>query len=292
MNQPVAFLGPDWTYSHLAVQEFQPEVSLQFPCDTIDHVFATILSGKARCGLVPIHNTTSGLVSDTADSILRRLLGIDAVPDQVWWKRPLCISGSLSQSVSHCLVGWGTLSSVQTVVSKQQAMDQCQNWLAHHLPSAQRKAADSSAGALPGLKQATTVAAITSRQAANASGIPILASDIQDQQGNRTEFVVVQRDDLVGFTPYGRDPRYEYWVCEQSAGDGILDQPISWTGSLTFAGRPFRFYKIETRETFAPGSPVTQHCLEATSDSMVGNSLSSQQRAVSRAGQRWRLGVA
>lgn len=292
MNAPVAYLGPDWTYSYLAVQQFQRQSEYQLACSTIDEVFAAILTDKAFCGLVPIFNSASGLVSDTAESILRRLLGIDAVADQVWWKRPLCISGCLPLPVQHCLVGFGQLAGIQRVVSKQQAVQQCSDWLHQHLPAAQIETSDSSTASLPFLEQDPSLAAISSLEAAQAANVPILAQNIQDQQDNLTEFVVVQRDDLVGYIPYpNQSPGYsEYWVRElkgSSAVNPIPDQSQlkgerfqSWSGTWTFAGRHFEFFKQPSDAVFHQGQPVTAEIFS------TGN------RKVHAAAEKWRLGVA
>lgn len=292
MNAPVAYLGPDWTYSYLAVQKFQRQPEFQLACSTIDEVFAAILTDKAFCGLVPIFNSASGLVSDTAESILRRLLGIDAIADQVWWKRPLCISGCLPLPVQHCLVGFGQLPKIERVVSKHQAVQQCSRWLQQHLPAAQIETSDSSTASLPFLEQDPSLAAISSLEAAQAAGVPILAKNIQDQHDNLTEFVVVQRDDLFGYIPYpNQSAGYsEYWVRELQgalATTPALDQSQlrderfrSWVGTLTFAGRQFEFCKQPSDEVFHQGQPVTAEV------------FSPGTRKAHAAAERWRLGVA
>jgi prephenate dehydratase len=210
----VAFLGPAHTYSHLAAQMIQPDERLLRPCDTIDQVFAAIESRTAQCGLVPLFNTTSGLVSDSVVAIVRRLVGrvggvvgsqrsileaerrTPGLPSDglVVPTTQLCISESMVVSIQHCLVSWGTLASIRTVSSKQQALEQCQKWLDKNLAHAVRIATDSSAAALADLKNHPAQAAIVSRSAALSLQAPLCVEAIQDQMENATEFVVVQLD--------------------------------------------------------------------------------------------------
>jgi prephenate dehydratase len=196
----VAYLGPAHTYSYLAAKQLQGRVDLLKSCDTIDQVFGAIETGQAGCGVVPLYNTSSGLVSDSALAILRRLL---ARTSGDWANRPpeptqplaqLCISDSFWLPIQHCLVSWGDLKSIRLVSSKQQALEQCRAWLAKHLPTATRVATDSSAAALPDLADHPDHAAIVSRPAADSLEAPLLLPAIQDQTGNATEFVVVQKD--------------------------------------------------------------------------------------------------
>lgn len=181
------------------------------PCQTIDEVFAAIEEGLATVGVVPLYNASSGVVSDTGVAILRRLLaaralerdagremrpaaGRDAVPLGAGPRAQLCISECFSVAVEHCLVSWGTPATIRTVLSKQQALEQCRGWLGQHLPGAMRLATDSSAAALSELSGRPEQAAIVSRLAAQQMAGAWVVEGIQDQRDNATEFVVVQLD--------------------------------------------------------------------------------------------------
>ncbi len=181
------------------------------PCQTIDEVFAAIEEGLATVGVVPLYNASSGVVSDTGVAILRRLLaaralerdagqemrpaaGRDAVPLGAGPRAQLCISECFPVAVEHCLVSWGTPATIRTVLSKQQALEQCRGWLGQHLPGATRLATDSSAAALSELSGRPEQAAIVSRLAAQQMAGAWVVEGIQDQRDNATEFVVVQLD--------------------------------------------------------------------------------------------------
>ena len=230
----------------------QPDERLLRPCDTIDQVFAAIESRTAQCGLVPLFNTTSGLVSDSVVAIVRRLVGgVDGVVSSQRSvldeeRRPLrlanvglavpttqlCISESMVVSIQHCLVSWGTLGSIRRVSSKWQALEQCQQWLDQNLPEAARMATDSSAAALADLQCHPEHAAIVSRSAAVSLQAPLCVEAIQDQSENATEFVVVQLDAerkpiLRLRQAASRSARFEYLITEVATG--TLDPAPEWT---------------------------------------------------------------
>ncbi len=215
-----------WCGMSAGVAEVSPGTHLggsaeRLPCQTIDEVFAAIEEGLATVGVVPLYNASSGVVSDTGVAILRRLLAAqdserdagqemqsDASRDTgppgvgplgvgplgVGPRAQLCISECFPVAVEHCLVSWGTPATIRTVLSKQQALEQCRGWLGQHLPEATRLATDSSAAALSELSGRPDQAAIVSRLAAQQMSGAWVVEGIQDQRDNVTEFAVVQLD--------------------------------------------------------------------------------------------------
>lgn len=258
----VACLGPQLTFSHLAALQIQTNPDRLLDCPTIDAVFAAIVGGQADVGIVPLRNSSSGLVRDTADSIARRLLGFSphgnlAIPS-VNWQTPLCVQGSLTYAVKHCLVGWGDLPNVQTVVSKSQALQQCSDWLSNHLPRAAQIASESSAAALQDLANTPNSAAIASREAAQSANIPIIAADIQDDPDNETEFVIVGIDhtasDWARAKTSGKTNDKDgtvagkhwvaYWVMER-LDEGVADiKDCYWLADYQIENSAFQFLKI------------------------------------------------
>jgi len=257
VNDPlVAYLGPELTYSHLAASGYQPRPERLRACETIDQVFAAIERGQVDCGLVPLYNSNSGLVLDTARSILRRLSAADDPPGRARGpagraeteaEKPLaqlCISDVQPFAVQHCLVSWGRLETIETVASKAQALQQCGQWLDRNLPRAARQATRSSSAALERLSEQPTRAAIVSRAAAAALAAPLVICDIQTDPQNATEFVVVQLD-AVEKRPRrdGQDlpsavTLCEYWVARWRGSalgrigeTGILEWPDPGAGA-------------------------------------------------------------
>jgi len=257
-------------------------------------------------GVVPLRNSSSGLVSDTAESIVRRLIGVTLPSAGSWWKSQLCVASSFPLSVRHCLVGWGQFSQIRTVVSKHQAIQQCQGWLRRNLPKAETEAADSSAGSIAGLEASPDWAAIVSQEAAHQAGVPILASDIQDNPDNETEFVVVQCDSQAksGFAESAGQRFVEYWIGQfqgvSQSGDPIAVQSVSerllasvrlgqtsdrllWQHCFEWGGRYYWFGKIDSDHEFSSHVAVTR----TTSGAISNFSEDSDQFSAA-----WRLGAA
>ena len=115
----VAYLGPEFTFSHLAAIERFGQSAELVPVGTIAAVFEEVERGQAEFGVVPMENSTDGRVSDTLDCFSRS---------------PVRICGELPLRIHHCLLGVGTRDEVRTVYSKPQPLSQCRNWLAKHLP--------------------------------------------------------------------------------------------------------------------------------------------------------------
>jgi chorismate mutase/prephenate dehydratase len=117
----VAYLGPEFTFSHLAAVERFGQSADLVPVSTIAAVFEEVERGQAQFGVVPMENSTDGRVSDTLDCFSRSHVRI---------------CGELPLRIHHCLLGTGTRDDVRTVYSKPQPLSQCRNWLARHLPGA------------------------------------------------------------------------------------------------------------------------------------------------------------
>ncbi len=117
----IAYLGPAYTYSHLAaIHRFGQSVEM-VPVATIAAVFEEINGGQADHGIVPIENSTDGRVADTLDMFARL---------------PVRICGEVQLRIHHNLLGKCSRADVKEVYSKPQALSQCRNWMARHLPTA------------------------------------------------------------------------------------------------------------------------------------------------------------
>ena len=172
----VAYLGPAYTYSHLAaIQRFGQSVEF-VPVGTIAAVFEEVNRGHCSFGLVPIENSTDGRIADTLDMFTRL---------------PVQICGEVSLPIHHCLLASCTRSEVQEVYSKAQPLSQCRNWLARHLPHARTIEVTSTGTAAQLAKDKPGAAAIASAEAAVHHGLNVLAENIEDQSGNVTRFAVI-----------------------------------------------------------------------------------------------------
>jgi chorismate mutase / prephenate dehydratase len=173
----VAYLGPAGTFSEQAALQFFGASIEHVPCLSIDEVFRATAAGSAAYGVVPVENSTEGVVSRSLDLLLHS---------------PLHIVGESSLMVRHNLLRLSdSLGGVEAVYAHPQALAQCQNWLNSHLPDAERHAASSNA---EGARLASTNpawAAIASDRAAARFSLHAAARAIQDDASNRTRFAVV-----------------------------------------------------------------------------------------------------
>jgi chorismate mutase/prephenate dehydratase len=172
----VAYLGPEFTFSHLAaIARFGQSAEL-VPVGTIAAVFEEVERGQATFGVVPMENSTDGRVSDTLDCFSHS-------------KVQIC--GELPLRIHHCLLGLGRRDEIRKVVSKPQPLSQCRNWLSKHLPNAQLVEVASTADAAQKAKADSAVAAVASAQAGVNYGLPVLAENIEDNADNVTRFAVI-----------------------------------------------------------------------------------------------------
>jgi chorismate mutase/prephenate dehydratase len=172
----VSYLGPAYTYSHLAaLDRFGQSVEL-VPVGTIPAVFEEVSRGQAQFGVVPLENSTDGRVADTLDMFTRHSVQI---------------CGEAQLRIHHYLLARCARADVQEVYSRPQALSQCRNWLARHLPQARTIEVTSTATAAQLAQDKPGAAAIASIQAGIHYRLDVLAENIEDVQGNLTRFAVI-----------------------------------------------------------------------------------------------------
>lgn len=172
----VAFLGPLYTYSHLAaISHFGQSVELA-PVGSIAAVFEEVNRGQAEFGLVPIENSTDGRITDTLDMFTRL---------------PVRICGEVELPIQHFLLGKCSRNEIHEVYSKQQPLSQCRNWISRHLPSARSIEVTSTATAAQLALEKPGAAAIASLQAGMHYGLNVIAERIEDNPDNTTRFAVI-----------------------------------------------------------------------------------------------------
>jgi chorismate mutase/prephenate dehydratase len=176
MPTRVAYLGPEFTFSHLAAIERFGQSAELVPVGTIAAVFEEVERGQAHFGVVPMENSTDGRVSDTLDCFSRSRVRI---------------CGELPLRIHHCLLGGGSREQVRTVYSKPQPLSQCRNWLARHMPGAELREVGSTAEAARKAKDDSQAAAVASAQAGVNYGLPVLVPNIEDNPDNVTRFAVI-----------------------------------------------------------------------------------------------------
>ncbi len=174
----VAYLGPEYSFSHLAaVERFGQSIEF-FKVGSIAAVFEEVNRGHADFGVVPLDNSTDGRVADTLDMFMR-------LPQL------LKISAEVRLRVHHNLLANCEQPEVRRVYSKPQALGQCRGWLSKNLPHASLIEVTSTAAAAELAVREPGAAAVASRQAATRYGLRILVPDIEDQPNNETRFAVI-----------------------------------------------------------------------------------------------------
>lgn len=172
----VAFLGPEHTFSHLAARKRFGQSAHYLARGSIADVFDAVQRGNADFAVVPIQNSTEGVVGLTLDCLLNT---------------PLHICAEVYVQVHHFLAAAGELSQIKEVHSHPQVLAQCRVWLREHLPGVPQVATASSGAAAEAAAGDPTIAAICTREAAIAHGLSVLEEKIEDQPDNRTRFFVV-----------------------------------------------------------------------------------------------------
>lgn len=184
----VSYFGPRNTNTHAAaLLLFGPEVE-HLPQLTKTGVFDAVEQGHADAGVVPIENSTEGVVRETIDCLIART--------------PL-IQYEFEMQIVHCLMaqpGWQP--STGRIVSHPQPLAQCRKWLDQHYPHVPRETAASTASAAEWATRDTSVAALASPLAASACGLQILHENIADRSDNATRFICIGKTDAA---PSGHD---------------------------------------------------------------------------------------
>ena len=175
--QRVAYLGPAGTFSEQAALQFFGSSIERMPCASIDEVFRATAAGSAEFGVVPVENSTEGVISRSLDLFLTS---------------PLHVVGETSLLVRHNLLRLSdSLDGIEVVCAHPQALAQCQNWLSANLPHAERRAASSNAEGARLAAGNPAWAGIASERAGAEFGLHVVKHAIQDDAFNRTRFAVV-----------------------------------------------------------------------------------------------------
>lgn len=185
----VAFLGPEGTFTQQAAYKHFGHAVNAVPFPAIDEIFRAVESGACQYGVVPVENSTEGVITHTLDSFLRS---------------SLLIAGEVGLRIHHNLMSRETsLGAIREVFSHQQSLAQCREWLDRFLPDCHRVAVSSNAEAARRASLTPNSAAIAGEVAADLYGVDILERSIEDEPDNTTRFLVVGRNP-VGPTGYDK----------------------------------------------------------------------------------------
>ena len=175
----VGFLGPEGTFTQAAALKHFGHAVGTIPMAAISDVFQEVESGSCHYGVVPVENSSEGVVSHTLDMFLNSSLQI---------------CGEVTLRIHHNLLGSGAgLDKLKAVYSHQQSLAQCRGWLDRHLPNVERIPVGSNAEAAKRAHADPDSAAIAGMMAAELYGLRILVPNIEDEPDNTTRFLVIGR---------------------------------------------------------------------------------------------------
>ncbi len=219
----VAFFGPKATFTHLAaMQQFGLSAEL-VPQKSIPAVFEEVGKGRAKYGVVPVENSTEGMVSHTLDMFMESELKINA---------------EVLLEIHHFLLSrTGRLEDIKKVYSHPQPIAQCRDWLAEHLPNIPVVDVASTAVAAQIVGEDYTAAAIASELAASMYDLKVVRERIEDQVNNFTRFLVIGKKLA---EPSGDDKTSLMFSVKDEVG--ILYRMLE-----PFAKRGINLSKIESR---------------------------------------------
>lgn len=173
----IAYFGPEGTFTQAAALKHFGQSVKTSPLATIDEVFREVESGAANFGVVPVENSTEGIINHTLDSFM---------------KSPLKICGEVEIRVHQNLMSTAkSLSDIKTIYSHQQSFAQCREWLDTHMSRAERITVSSNAEAAKRASKEPDAAAIAGVIAADLYDLQILRSNIEDDPDNTTRFLVI-----------------------------------------------------------------------------------------------------
>lgn len=176
----VAYLGPEATFTHAAARQQFGTAAEMMPERSISAVVQQVESGRADTGVVPLENSTEGMVGSTLDMLMDSELRITA---------------EIVLAVEQCLLTrpGQDRAGIRRVYSHAHALGQCRGWLASHLPKAEAVECGSTAEAARMAKTDGAGAALASEQAAPLHGLVVAEHGVQDQRRNFTRFLVLGR---------------------------------------------------------------------------------------------------
>ena len=179
----LAYLGPVGTYGEQAAKQLAALAGLEatlIPQPGIQAVIRALAEGDCDAAVVPVENSVEG--------------GVTSCLDALWQYPDLVICHGLVLPIRHALLGSGPLDGISEVLSHPQALAQCPQWLANHLPGALQLPTSSTAEAARLVRGSRFRAAIASLDAAREHGLEVIAYPINDVVGNCTRFLLLRRE--------------------------------------------------------------------------------------------------
>ncbi|MFH1379578.1 MAG: prephenate dehydratase [bacterium] len=176
----IGYFGPEATFTHQAAQKNFGMQAEYFPAPSISEVFELVEREQVDYGVVPIENSTEGIVTHTLD---------------MFRSSDLKIVMEIKLAVHHCLLSkCRNVANIKRIYSHQHAFPQCSGYIKRNLHTAEFVEVSSTAEAAKKASQDAHGAAIASQLAGKLYKLPIVAKRIEDLHNNVTRFLVIGRD--------------------------------------------------------------------------------------------------
>ncbi len=185
----VAYLGPEGTFTEAAAIKHFGHFANVAPMTTVDEIFREVESRAAHYGVVPVENSTEGMVNRTLDCFMNTSVRICGEVELRVHQNLLAPAGVATDAITR-------------IYSHEQSFAQCRQWLDAHLPEVERITVASNAAAARLAREESGAAAIAGSQAAERYALAVLASNIEDHPDNTTRFLVIGMQEV---GPSGRD---------------------------------------------------------------------------------------
>ncbi|WP_444936275.1 prephenate dehydratase [Microbulbifer sp. JMSA004] len=213
----VAYLGPEGTFTQQAALKHFGNSAQSRPLAAIDEVFREVEAGAVSYGVVPVENSTEGVINHTLDNFMHSNLSI---------------CGEVELRIHHHLMISDVTrpESITRIYSHAQSLAQCRKWLDAHYPNVERVAVSSNADAAKRVKGEWNAAAIAGDMAAELYGLKVLSEKIEDRPDNSTRFLIIGTQQV----PASGDDKTSLMV-------SMRNEP----GALHDLLEPFRRYSVD-----------------------------------------------
>jgi chorismate mutase/prephenate dehydratase len=207
LEQPltVAFLGPEGTFTQAATLKHFGHSVITQPQKSIDAIFREVAAGSVDYGVVPVENSTEGVINHTLDQLVNSSLKI---------------CGEVALRIHDHLMGAGTeLSQVKRIYSHAQSLAQCRQWLNQHAHDIELIDVSSNAEAARRASREPDAAAIAGEIAAEIYGLNLIEKNIEDNPDNTTRFLILGRNAV----PPSGDDKTVLLVSAQNRPGALFD---------------------------------------------------------------------
>jgi chorismate mutase/prephenate dehydratase len=178
----LGYFGRAGSFSHVAAERRFPKANMK-ECPTVEEAFARLQAGEFSHIVVPIENASSGMITNTADQLMR-LAKTDAA-------EALQIREALAMRVELMLLARADTKAIAKIYSHRAPFDHGRDWLQKHYPQAEQVIVESTSEAAALAAKEKGAAAIAGSQAVKDNRLKIISKEVGSEVANQTTFIVV-----------------------------------------------------------------------------------------------------